>query len=92
MQNYMENLTVDALARAFGFERSYLFRLFKAKYTIGVKDYITEVRMKNAKRFLSEGHSVSVTAGMVGFKDEFNFSKAFKKHFGISASEFKKVK
>ena len=90
--NYMENLTVDALARAFGFERSYLFRLFKAKYTIGVKDYITEVRMKNAKRFLSEGHSVSVTAGMVGFKDEFNFSKAFKKHFGISASEFKKIK
>ncbi|MBQ8720188.1 MAG: helix-turn-helix domain-containing protein [Clostridia bacterium] len=90
--NYMEDVTVDGLARSFGFERSYLFRLFKAKYGIGVKDYITEVRMKNAKRFLSEGHSVYQTAAMVGYKDEFNFSKAFKKYFGVSASEYKKEK
>ncbi len=90
--NYMEALTVDALARSFGFERSYLFRLFKSKYGIGVKDYITEIKMKNALRFLSEGCSVCHTAAMVGYKDEFNFSKAFKKHFGISASEFKKGK
>ena len=89
--NYMEELTVDGLARSFGFERSYLFRLFKSKYAIGVKDYITEVRMKNAKRFLSEGHSVNATAAMVGYGDEFNFSKAFKRYFGISASEFKKM-
>ena len=88
--NYMEELAVDSLARSFGFERTYLFKLFKAKYGIGVKSYVTEVRMRNAKRFLDEGYSVSRTASMVGYRDEFNFSKAFKKHTGVSPSEWRK--
>ena len=57
---------------------------------IGIKEYITEVRMKNAKRFLSEGASVSKCAAMVGYDDEFNFSRAFKRQVGLSPSEWKK--
>ena len=88
--NYMKSLSVENLSELFNFERSYLFRIFKARFGIGVKEYLTNVRMERATGFLSEGHSVSECASLVGYGDEFNFSKAFKKRFGISPSQYKK--
>ena len=87
--NYMENLRVSALAHSFGFERSYLYRIFKNRYGVGIKEYITEVRMEYAGKFLSDGYTVSESAHMVGYDDEFNFSKSFKRRFGVSPSELR---
>lgn len=89
--NYMKNeLSVNDIAKTFGFERSYLFRLFKKSYGCGIKEYIVNVRMEWAKRFLAKGYSVSDTAFMVGYNDEFNFSKIFKKLIGMPPIEYKK--
>ena len=90
--NYMHRLRVDELARTFGFERSYLFRIFKARYGMSVKDYITKTRMENAKKLLSSGYTVLAAARLVGYEDEFNFSKAFKKFYGESPSAYRKSK
>ena len=87
--NYMENLRVSALAHSFGFERSYLYRIFKNRYGVGIKEYITEVRMEYASKFLSEGYTVGESAHLVGYDDEFNFSKSFKRRFGVSPSELR---
>ncbi len=87
--NYMHGLRVDMLARTFGYERSYLYRIFKARYGVSIKDYITKARMENAKKLLLRGYTVFKTAKLVGYEDEFNFSKAFKKYHGISPSRFK---
>ncbi len=84
--NYMLPLTVEGLARDFGFERSYLYRLFRERYGKGVKEYILSVRMQKAYRFLDDGYTVKECAHLVGYEDEFNFSKAFKKYHGISPS------
>ena len=85
--NYMKPLTVTGLSSAFGFERSYMFRMFKRRYGIGVKEYMTKVRMERASAFLNDGYSVTETAHMVGYADTFNFSKAYKKHFGFPPSQ-----
>lgn len=82
--HYMEPLSVEALAKSFGFERSYLYRIFKKRYGISVKDYVTEVRMRHAKDFLTDGRPVGEAARLVGYADEFNFSKAYKKHYNKS--------
>ena len=87
--NYMYEISVSSLAKTYSFDRSYLFKIFKARYGMGIKEYITNVRMKNAKRFLCDGVSVSKCATMVGYDDEFNFSRAFKKHTGIAPSKWK---
>ena len=87
---YMEDITVSALTATFGFERSYLYRMFKTRYGIGLKEYIMSVRFERAKGFLEGGHTVAETAYLVGYKDEFNFSRAFKKLIGKSPSEYKK--
>ena len=84
--NYMVDITVSGLATMFGFERSYLFRMFKKRYGIGPKEYLTKVRMEMAKLLLSRGYSVAECAYMVGYSDAFTFSKAYKNHYGISPS------
>ncbi|MBR5449456.1 MAG: AraC family transcriptional regulator [Clostridia bacterium] len=86
--NYMQDLSVASLARDFGFDRSHLFRIFKERYGVGLKEYITRVRMENAARLLEDGFSVSETAALVGYPDPFNFSKAFKAYYGIPPSKY----
>ena len=88
--NYMRPITVNSIAESFGFERSYLYRAFKARYGIGIKEYITSVRMEKAEEFLRRGYTVKESAQMVGYADEFNFSKAFKARCGVSPSRIGK--
>jgi len=82
--NYMNEITVQKISDYFGFERSYLFRVFKASVGIGIKEYITKTRMEQAKALLEKGYSVGNTAHAVGYRDQFNFSKAYKAYFGVS--------
>ena len=84
--NYMLPISVTSLAHDFGFERSYLYRMFKNKYGIGLKEYITSVRLEKAEQFLKDGYNVKESSAMVGYEDEFNFSKAFKAKYGVSPS------
>lgn len=86
--NYMEDLSVASLSREFGFDRSHLYRIFKERYGVGLKEYITRVRMENAARLLVDGFSVSETAALVGYPDPFNFSKTFKAYYGTPPSKY----
>ena len=81
---------MEELARSFGFDRSYLYRLFKKQFGIGVKEYITKVRMEHAHTLLEAGLSVGQVTHMVGFEDLFHFSKSFKAFFGEAPSKEKK--
>ena len=81
---YMEGITAGGVSKLFGFERSYLYRIFKARYGVGIKEYLTRVRMEHARSHLNLGYSVSDVAAMVGYSDGFNFSKAYKKYYGVS--------
>lgn len=84
--NYMLPITVGSLAEEFKIDRSYLYREFKNRYGVGVKEYLTRLRMDKARELLSLGHTVTECAAMVGYLDTFNFSKAFKSRFGIPPS------
>ena len=86
----MRDLSINELSDTFGFDRSYLFRIFKQRYGIGLKEYLTKIRMENATRLLSDGFSVTEVATMVGYSDPFNFSKMFKSYHGVSPSKYGK--
>ena len=81
---------IKKLSSLFGFERTYLYRLFKKKVGVSIKDYVIKTRMNKAKLFLEKGYNVNSTATLVGYNDSFNFSKAFKKHYGISPNNITK--
>ena len=85
-QRYSEHISVAQLADSLHLDRRYFTTMFRAEYGISVKEYITKIKLENAKRLLSAGFSVTKTAEMTGYADVFNFSKMYRKHFGESPS------
>jgi len=58
---------------------------------VSVAEYLTDYKMKRAAELMTKKHmSVTVTALSVGYPDVYTFSKAFKKHFGMSPRAYKK--
>ncbi len=81
--HYMNDLSVAKLSEEFGYERSYLYRIFKAACGMSIKDYIVKTRMEAALPLLAKGYTVKSTALAVGYGDPFSFSKVFKQHYGM---------
>lgn len=74
-----EKLTIDLLCEQFHCSRSYLSRLWRASYGMGIGQFITKCRIECAKKLLAEGKSIAETAEMSGFSDYNYFCKVFKK-------------
>lgn len=87
--NYMKPLQIEEIAAMVNLERHYLSRIFKEHTKKTMKQFLTEKRMREARRFLQQGYSVKETAMMVGYEDVFVFSKAFKKAVGESPIFYK---
>ena len=85
---FLDSLTVSGIAAEMGLDRRYLARLFKSHMDMTVQDYLIKVRMENAKKILKNGASVGATAALVGYSDNFNFSKMFKKYTGVSPKQY----
>ncbi|MBQ8551442.1 MAG: AraC family transcriptional regulator [Clostridia bacterium] len=86
--NYHKQLTVEQIADEVHIDRQYLRNLF-VKYTgMPTKRYLDCYRMEKAAKLLAiKDISVGMVASSVGYTDQLSFSKAFKKHFGVSPSE-----
>lgn len=88
---YSEPIRVDDIAHACGFERSYLTKLFKEATGYTLQEYLLAYRMKQAGKMLTQSlHPIQYIAYAVGYGDAFTFSKAFKRHTGLSPSEYQK--
>lgn len=88
-ERYAEDLTIDRLSEAAGFSANYFADMFKKTYGRSVMDYVAQVRMNKAKQLMlgSEGLLKEV-AHLVGYKDEFYFSRKFKKEYGLSPTAY----
>lgn len=92
-ENYVQpDLNVTSIAQTFGFNASYLSRLFKAETDINLVDYISECRMKKAIEYAKKGTLMYITAKNVGIPDPNYFGKCFKKYTNKNYSELKKYK
>lgn len=82
---YADNLTVDGIARSIGLDRHYLVRLFKSSTGRTIQQYLVETRMEKAKKFLLEtAMPVQQVAYSSGYPDVCNFSRMFRRVYGVS--------
>lgn len=88
--NFEQQMHITKLSKQFFLNTSYCCKLFGQVYGSNFGSYVTDVRMVNAKKFLAEGKSVKETAQLVGYTDYFYFTKAFKKYYGCTPTEFRK--
>lgn len=85
-----ENISIPKLAALCKMSPS-MFRLtFTNTMGLAPIKYINNLKISHAKELLSaEDCSVAEASELSGFHDESYFSRAFKKHTGVSPSEYK---
>ena len=88
--NLEYNISITDTARVFGYNAQYLGRLFKQECKMSFSDYVNVERTKLAATYLLSGESVTAAALKVGFNNISYFNRSFKRHFGVSPTEYVK--
>lgn len=84
-----EAITREQLAAIAGLSPDYYTRIFKQRYGKSPIAYLTEQRMRQAKRkMLQSDESVRSIALSLGFHDEFYFSRRFKAETGAAPTVY----
>ncbi len=88
--HYALPLTVTDVAAYVGIDRTHLYAVFKQTTGLSPKEYLTDYRLRRACALLLEpALSVTAVANSVGFENSLYFSKVFRKHMGLSPSEYR---
>ncbi|WP_152391965.1 response regulator transcription factor [Paenibacillus guangzhouensis] len=88
--HYQDKITLEMIADHVNFSENYLCRVFKEQVGTSLITYINNVRMNKAAELIMQGSNyMKEISAMVGISDQFYFNRLFKKHFGISPSEYK---
>lgn len=83
------DFNVDMLTKEVGISRAQLHRKLKDMTGIPTSEFIRNIRLEQAARLLKEQKlNIAQVAFEVGFSNQAHFSTVFKKHFGVSPSEF----
>ncbi|NHN32972.1 helix-turn-helix domain-containing protein [Paenibacillus agricola] len=89
-ENYHLDISQDQCARSFGISRTHLSKLFKKFQQISFSDYVTQVRIEQAKKMLRETNiPVADISEKVGYLHTQNFIRVFKKNEGITPGQFR---
>lgn len=68
----------------------YACRIFKESEGITVMDYVTMVRLEEAKKMLSNTkYKIDEIATILGYKDASYFSKVFRKNLNMTPTQFR---
>jgi len=66
------------------------YDVFRQATGISPQAYLTQCRLKEAKRLIIHGNSLSEAALDVGFSDQSSFGRAFQKAYGLSPGQWRK--
>ena len=82
-------LNIDYIAREMGFSRTAFYRKIKGLTGISPNDFLCKYRLKcAAEKILDDSASLIEISEQTGFTSYSYFSKLFKKHFGVSPSDY----
>ena len=81
-------LNMSEISRELGYSREHITRVFSSAYHMTPMQYFTARKMDVALSELLIGKSVSEIAEIMGYSSPYAFSKAFKKHFGLSPKNY----
>lgn len=91
-KEYSNNITLEGLAQTFYFSPSYLSYVFKKELGMNITEYLTNYRIKMAKKMLSEtNRSIAQVSADTGFNSESYFSRVFKKLVGVPPHEYRQT-
>lgn len=88
--NYSYDISMQDAARAVNYSETYFCKMFKQRYGLSFTAYLTEYRMREAKKLLLQPTvNVREVGEKVGYTDATYFSRVFRRHTGMSPSEYR---
>lgn len=91
-QHYPEAVSVADLAEVCHFNEYYFMRFFKRHMNMTCMEYLNGYRLEIAAgRLLSGGGSITETALDTGFRSVSYFNRVFRKKFGMTPGEYRKL-
>lgn len=91
-EHYSEQISIESVAKAFGLSKSYLSHLFKEQVGMSLWNYVILRRLHLFNDLLRQGRAIEETCYDVGFQNYSNFFRLYKKHMGITPTQYKKRK
>lgn len=91
MAHIGEAITTDALAKTCGLNRTYLCRVFSEETGMTVGQYVTAIKMEEAKRLMDiTPKAISEIADYLGYSSQSHFQRVFKKTLGMTPGEYRR--
>lgn len=89
--NYKTEMDIDKIAKSIGYEKTYVYRLFKKYLGMPPKQYIAYLRLYDALQQIkfNSDERIDKIATEVGFNDYVSFYRAFKKFINMSPEEYR---
>ena len=84
-------LKLSTLSQAFSYHEKYLSTAFKAHFKVGIREYLTNLRINHACGLMEQGYTcIKDIAALCGYKDPLYFSQRFRKAMHTSPREYLK--
>jgi len=90
--NFANPIGLESVSEQAGFNPTYFSLLFKKETGMNFLEYLTDVRIREAKRLLSDPRkTIGDVAAEVGYNDIKHFSRVFTRSTGIHPSKYRKL-
>lgn len=86
----LEPVSAQQLAEAAGYSRFAVYRAFRAEYGMAPSDYQRLVRLRRARRLLTDGVPPARAAAASGFADQAHFNRWFKRAYGLTPAVYQR--
>lgn len=90
-ENLCEDMSVESLASRFYMSRYHLMHKFKEQTGYTIHSYVLQKRLIMANALIKSGKSMSEACSECGFGDYSSFVRAFKKMYGLSPKQHRKL-
>lgn len=91
-ENHRHNLRLSDVAEKLGYDYHYVSRFFRTAFRMTFRDYLKTCRLESAVLLLRETDKKIVEISLEsGFQSVRAFNQAFREHYGISPSEYRKI-
>jgi AraC-like DNA-binding protein len=83
-----ENITIEDMASQIGMSRAVFHRKFKQATNMSPTQFVKSMRLNHAAMKITQGTNVNVAAMEMGYVSSSQFSREFKRMYGLSPKQW----